>query len=216
MMLCTLDRLWLLIMDAAPWSDFNSYCLVMPYEDWVNICSVYGFLPTGTKPLPEPVLTNHHWSLLAFTWGQFHRKCSRYISLIWFWNLLIYDYSGITHHWHLRSQIKRHKYDFVSMITSGLMHKYVSKLTIIGSDDGLLPGRHQAIIWTNAGIFLIGPLATKFIEFFIEIQTFSFKKMHLNVSSAKWRSFCFGAPCVKDLPGLGAHKWFWNIPCDWL
>ena len=32
------------------------------------------------------------------------------------------------------------------------MHKYVSKQNIIGSDNGLLPARHQAIIWTNAGI----------------------------------------------------------------
>ena len=28
----------------------------------------------------------------------------------------------------------------------------VGKLTIIGSDNGLSPGRHQAIIWTNVGI----------------------------------------------------------------
>ena len=33
-----------------------------------------------------------------------------------------------------------------------------SKLTITGSDNGLSPGRRQAIIWTNDGILLIGPL----------------------------------------------------------
>ena len=33
----------------------------------------------------------------------------------------------------------------------------VSELTIIGSDNGLSPGRRQAIIWANAGILLIGP-----------------------------------------------------------
>ena len=32
----------------------------------------------------------------------------------------------------------------------------VSKLTMIASDKGLSPGRHQAIIWTIAGILLIG------------------------------------------------------------
>ena len=42
-------------------------------------------------------------------------------------------------------------------------HICVSKLTSIGSDNGLLPGRRQAIIWTNAGILLIGPLGTNFI-----------------------------------------------------
>ena len=43
-------------------------------------------------------------------------------------------------------------------------HKCVGKLTIIGSDNGLSPGRHQAIIWTNAGILLSGPLGTNFSE----------------------------------------------------
>ena len=58
-------------------------------------------------------------------------------------------------------------------------HICVSKLTIIGSDNGLLPDRRQAIIWTNAGLLLIGPLGTSFSEILIEILTFSFKKMRL-------------------------------------
>ena len=65
----------------------------------------------------------------------------------------------------------------------------VGKLTIIGSDNGLSPGRRQAIIWTIAGILLIGPLGTNFSEILIGIQTFSFKKMNLKMSSAKWRPF---------------------------
>ena len=48
----------------------------------------------------------------------------------------------------------------------------VSKLTIIGSDNGLSPRRRQAIIWTNAGILLIGTLGTKFSEISIEILEF--------------------------------------------
>ena len=36
-----------------------------------------------------------------------------------------------------------------------VMHICIGKLTIIGSDNGLSPGRRQAIIWTNAGILLI-------------------------------------------------------------
>ena len=71
-------------------------------------------------------------------------------------------------------------------------HICVGNLTIIGSDNGLSPGRHQAIIWTSAGILLIGPLGTNFSEILIEIITFSFKKMRLKVSSAKWRPCCFG------------------------
>ena len=71
-------------------------------------------------------------------------------------------------------------------------HICVGKLTIIASDNGLSPGRRQAIIWTNAGILLIGPLETNFNEILFEIYTFSFKKMHLKMSSAKWRPFCLG------------------------
>ena len=43
-----------------------------------------------------------------------------------------------------------------------VMHICIGKLIIIGSDNGLSPGRRQAIIWTNAGIWLMGPLGTNF------------------------------------------------------
>ena len=39
---------------------------------------------------------------------------------------------------------------------------------------------------------LIGPLGTNFNETSIEIHTFSFKKIHLKLSSGKWRPFCLG------------------------
>ena len=71
-------------------------------------------------------------------------------------------------------------------------HICVGKLTITGSNNGLSPGRRQAIIWTSAGILLIGPLGTNFSEILISIEIFSFKKMHLKTSSAKWRPFCLG------------------------
>ena len=71
-------------------------------------------------------------------------------------------------------------------------HICVSKLTIIASDNGLSPGRRQAIIWTSAGILLIGPLGTNVSEILVEIITVSFTKMRLKVSSAKWRPCCLG------------------------
>ena len=58
-------------------------------------------------------------------------------------------------------------------------HICVGNLTIIGSDNGLSPGRHQAIIWTDAGILLIGPSGTDFSEILIKIHTHSFKKIRL-------------------------------------
>ena len=64
-------------------------------------------------------------------------------------------------------------------------HICVSKFSILGSDNGLSPGWRQAIIWTNAGILLIGPLGTNFNGILSKIQTFSFKKMRFKTSSAK-------------------------------
>ena len=81
-------------------------------------------------------------------------------------------------------------------------HICVVKLTIIGSDNGLSPGQRQAIIWTNAGILLIGPLGTNFIEILIGIQTFSFKKMQLKMLSAKRHPFSLGLNVLRNLMEL--------------
>ena len=72
-----------------------------------------------------------------------------------------------------------------------MTHTCASKLTIIGSDNGLSPDRRQAIIWTNAGMLLIGPLWTSCSAILIEIRLFSFKKTHLKMSYGKWWPFWF-------------------------
>ena len=64
-------------------------------------------------------------------------------------------------------------------------HICVGKLTIIDSDNGLSPGRRQAIIWTNDGTMLIRTLGTNFSEILSDVHSFSFKEMHLKISSAK-------------------------------
>ena len=74
-----------------------------------------------------------------------------------------------------------------------VMHR--CKLTIIGSDKVLSPGRRQAIIWTKAGILSIGPLGTNFNEILIKIQTFSFKEMHLKMSSGNGSHFVPASMC---------------------
>ena len=84
-----------------------------------------------------------------------------------------------------------------------MAHICVSKLTIIGSDNGLLAVWRQVIIWTNAGILSIGPLRTNFTEILIPIHIFSSKKTHRNVSSAKCRPFCLSlnvlnCRCIKS------------------
>ena len=88
-----------------------------------------------------------------------------------------------------------------------VMHICVSKLTLIVSDNGLSPDRRQAIIWTNSGLLLIGPLGTNFSEIYIEILTFSLKKMCLKVSSAKRRPFCLGLNVLRDHEGYRSNMY---------
>ena len=91
------------------------------------------------------------------------------------------------------------------------------KLTIIGSDNGMSLAQHQAIIWTNAGILLIGSLGTKFSEILIEMQTFSLKKTHLKMSG-KRRPFCLGLNALSEIwhhIAISLHyhirQWGWVI-----
>ena len=83
---------------------------------------------------------------------------------------------------------------------------YVGELTIIGSDNGLSPGRRQAIIRTNAGILLIEPLGTNFSEILIGIQRFSFTKENaLENVICEMASILSRPQCVKFKAGLANH-----------
>ena len=86
------------------------------------------------------------------------------------------------------------------------MYTSVIQRTIISSDNGLSLGWCQAIIWTKAGILLIGPSETNFSEISIVIHTFSSKKMRLNYRLQNGGHFVF---CVKWYRG---NVEFWNIP----
>ena len=79
------------------------------------------------------------------------------------------------------------------------MHICISKLNIIGSDNGLAHSWPQAIIWTSAGILLIWPLGTNFSEILLKIHTFLFKKMNLKMSSGKWWPFCLSLDEFSEL-----------------
>ena len=123
---------------------------------------------------------------------SYYNEISLYISLTLFlWgSSMIFLWPG---HAHVHQQTGL---SLVQLTHWGrVTYKCVSKLTIIGSNNGLSPGRRQAIIWTNAGFLLIWPLGTNFSEISIEIQTFSFKKMHFKMSSGKWRPFVSASMC---------------------
>ena len=95
---------------------------------------------------------------------------------------------------------------------SRVTHICVSELSFIDSDNGLSPGRRQAIIWTNDRILLIGPLGTHFSEILFEIQTFSFSKMYLNMSSRPQCVNCNSRAWVNNyihinMRGAITHPW---------
>ena len=51
---------------------------------------------------------------------------------------------------------------------------------------------------TNAGLLSTGPFGINFSELWDHMPKLSFKKMHLNISTAKCRAFCLGLNIVKD------------------
>ena len=88
-----------------------------------------------------------------------------------------------------------------------VMHICVGKLTIIGSDNGLSPGRCQAIMWTNAGILLIRSLRTNFSEILREIHSFSLKKNAFENVVWKMAAILSRPQCVnKSFKRYHTHK----------
>ena len=98
---------------------------------------------------------------------------------------------------------------------------YVSKLTIIGSDNGLSPGQRQAIIWTNAGILLTGSLVTHFNETLTQFIYFhsrkSFWKCRLENSASMSQPQCVNWPFVRGtvdrwwIPYKGLVTWSFDV-----
>ena len=66
----------------------------MGTEILVNIGSGNGLLPDGTKPLPEPMLTDHQWSPVTFILEQFHRRYLKHQSVKPVWKLHVWKF-----HW---------------------------------------------------------------------------------------------------------------------
>ena len=137
--------------------------------------------PLNTVYAPDILGDGHRLNLKNY--ADSSTPCPlRHQEMIWFsyykWNyhseLIIYWKKVVLTHW------------------GQVTHICVGYLTIIGSGSGLSPGRRQAIIWTNAGILLIGTLGTNFSEVLIKLHSFSFKKMHMKMSSGKWRPSCLG------------------------
>ena len=86
------------------------------------------------------MLTFHQWGLVAFTWGQFYREHSWYLSLIWVWTLLIYDFNHVSH-----SQWANYNVVVVP---------YFCLLAICG-DPRVIQWKVKCLFWRIAGEFSI-------------------------------------------------------------
>ena len=101
---------------------------------------------------------------------------------------------------HSRQTVRSHVEKSFLTRSGRVMHICVGKTTIIHTDNGLSPGRRQTIIWPNIWILLTGPLE-------IEIQSFSYKKMHIKMSSGKWRLYFL---CLNVLNSLNFNTAYLN------
>ena len=82
----------------------------------------------------------------------------------------------------------------------------VSNFTIIGSDNGLVPGRCEAIIWNQCWNIVNAKPRNKFLSaIFSEIHTCSCNEMQLTISSAKRRQFCRG----RNVVNWSRIQFFW-------
>ena len=154
----------------------KAFCL----HYWTIFCEI-----KLTKSLwpSEATCQEKSWSTLVQVIARGYQLPSHYLKQCW----LIDD-------WTIRNKSQ-------TLLThwGRVPHICVGKTTIIGSDNGLSPGRRQAIIWTNAGILLIVTIGTNFSEILIECHSFSFKKMHMKMSSGKWRPSCLGLNVLTDV-----------------
>ena len=80
-----------------------------------------------------------------------------------------------------------------------MTHICISKLTIIGSNNGLSPDRRQAITWINDGLSLITPLGTNFSEIWSEIHTFHSRECILETVVCEMASILSRPQCVELL-----------------
>ena len=100
-------------------------------------------------------------------------------------------------------------------ILGRMTHICVSTQTIIGSDNGLSPDRRQAIIWTNAGILLIGSLGKK-----TSVKSEKSIFIHFHSRKCVWKCrlengdhFVSASVCYNTNSGNNYDGWWWLRVC---
>ena len=93
-----------------------------------------------------------------------------------------------------------------------MMHICVSKQTIIGSDNGLSPGRRQAIIWINSGMLFIGSLGINFNEILIKNLYILFQENPFENIVWKMASILSRSQCVNMYRRYGSNLQIFCFP----
>ena len=167
--------------------------LVMPYSGVEHMGSGNDLSPVQCQAITwtntdisniQPIKTNFSEVLITiktFSFMKMHLKVSSAtgqpyclgLTLLMMKNYLLLQWSYLNNRHYHRNCTQSGWVEAIMLNHWGrVTHICIGKLTIIGSDNGLSPGRRQAIIWTNAGILLIEPLGTSFSEILIGIQIF--------------------------------------------
>ena len=173
-----------------------------------KICGITTLCDTPRKNCADancgPIRINLLWPSDAIWWHR-SRSPSHYMNQCWFLISGIH-LKAISEATILYNEFENYILKTVTpprdqrVNSLGLSDAYtcVNKLASIGSDNGLSPGRRQAIFWTNAGVLLlIGPLGANFIEILIKILTFLFKKNAFENVVWEMASILSGPQCVK-------------------
>ena len=123
--------------------------------------------------------------------------CTHHLQIYFLkWNAILLEFDWISFpsvllainmHWYMQNHPRwysakaGHQRIRWSTINWGrVTHICAGNLTITGSDNGLLPGRHQAIIWTIARILFIGTLRTNLGEILIKIHVATYRWLKLS------------------------------------
>ena len=155
----------------------------MATEIWINIGSGNGLLPDGTKPLPEPMLTYHQSSPVAFTWGQFHTKCSIYP-----WHEFENHQFKVTATFPRGQWVNSlwpsgtvwHRSSWSSLVQARACHLFGTKPLPkpMKTDCKLDPREHNLIL--------------------IKLIDFSLLEFNFKILSAKWWPFCWGPKVFRE------------------
>ena len=151
---------------------------------------LYALYKYSTSITNQPTKVNRH--------SEYNELCHKLLS---FTNML--RKSGKSINWLLKCT-SFHWSSTVNITPSCRLYASVNWVSI-GSGNGLSPIRCQAITWANAGVLSVGPVRTHFSEIRIGILVCLFKKMQLELSSAKMAAILSSGWWVNTDWGVVAH-----------